>query len=66
MLKNHNPYFFCINYGYFGFIIKPRGDFNFPIYSLVGCFGFNLLCIPYFSFYSTFDGKDLLGILENF
>ena len=57
---------FFIKSGYLGLMMNPSGDFSLACSSLLGCFGFNSLCFCYITFYSFFEGRDLLGILVNF
>lgn len=52
--------------GYFGFMMKPSGDFSLLCSYLLGCFGFSFLCTASCSNFCCLDGRDRFGILLYF
>jgi hypothetical protein len=64
-IKSYDHFF--MNYGYLGFIIKPKGDFMICCYALDGRTGFNFLWSSYFLVYCFLSGgRDLPFIIEYF
>lgn len=58
---------FFMNYGYFGFITKPKGDFIICCYAFDGRIGFNFLCsYSFFTSYFLPGGRDFPFIIEYF